>query len=421
MRLISRLLTLVKAMARQRSSQVLLRPAVVIALIAAIAMVDRGRAGNYSEFVKTSGVQFTLHNAPFYITGVNNHYLTYGSQTEVDRVLNDAVALHANVIRIFLQPVIGSPDDWIFPWSVWNWRKTGKTSDLVVNGNYLLYWDKKTHAMGINDGPNGMQKVDYLIAAAKKRNLRLIICFLDFWSYTGGMQQMRAWYGSWDEDHFFFADPRTTHDYKVWVKHVIERKNPQTGLRYRDDPSIMAWELANEANAKPESLRFQWTADMSKYVKSLDHNHLVASGNANPDPENFDISIPSIDFGTWHGYPLYLKIGVDDFDKLIRRYCDTAPVYGKPVLLEEFGYARSNPDQAEAYAKWLKTIAADPNCSGWLLWRLVSLQDDGEYPADDHPVAQFDLHNDGGPLWQVVKAAIARGRDIKAAIARGQE
>jgi hypothetical protein len=43
----------------------------------------------------------------------------------------------------------------------------------------------------------------------------------------------------------------------------------------------MAWELMNEGNASPESLRLEWTAEMSAYVKSLDSNHLVSSGNAN--------------------------------------------------------------------------------------------------------------------------------------------
>jgi hypothetical protein len=37
---------------------------------------------------------------------VNNHYLTFGSQDEVTRVLDDAVTMGANVVRTFLQPVM---------------------------------------------------------------------------------------------------------------------------------------------------------------------------------------------------------------------------------------------------------------------------------------------------------------------------
>lgn len=44
------------------------------------------------------------------MAGVNNHYLTFGSSAEVTRVLDDATAMGANVVRTFLQPVIGSLD-----------------------------------------------------------------------------------------------------------------------------------------------------------------------------------------------------------------------------------------------------------------------------------------------------------------------
>ena len=39
----------------------------------------------------------------FFVTGVNNHYLTFGSHDEVTDVL-DAAAMGANVVRTFLQP-----------------------------------------------------------------------------------------------------------------------------------------------------------------------------------------------------------------------------------------------------------------------------------------------------------------------------
>jgi mannan endo-1,4-beta-mannosidase len=231
---------------------------------------------------------------------------------------------------------------------------------------------------------------------------------------------MAAWYGvrkqdhffssqHMRDDHFFFTDPRTIRDYQHWVEYVVNRMNPRTGLRYRDDPTIMAWDLANEANAKPDELRLHWTAEMAAYVKQQDPNHLVASGNANMDLKRFDISIPTIDFGTWHGYPKYLRINVDQFDRLIRQYCDAAVVYQKPVLLEEFGFARSNPDQVAAYAKWLTTLS-EPDCAGWLAWRLVSHQQNGYYPVDNYD--QFDVRKDETALWNVIHEAITRGRSV---------
>lgn len=363
-----------------------------------------------TPFVGTAGTSFTVDGRPFFVTGVNNHYLTFASQGEVTRVLDDAAAMGANVVRVILQPVIGSRDGSV-P-TVWNWRNpAADASNLGVGQADLLYWDVEKHAMAVDDGPDGMQKIDFLIAEAGERHLKLIIAFLDFWDYTGGAQQMRAWYGSTDKSTFFFSDPRTKRDYKTWVEHVVRRVNPLTGLAYRDDPTIMAWELMNEGNARPESLRLDWTAEMSAYVKSLDPNHLVSSGHANVEPKLADLTIPTLDFGTWHGYPLYYGLSVRQFDKTITEFCQIAGRVQKPVLLEEFGYARSNKDSAEAYAGWLDTLARDPDCGGWLVWRLVSLQDHGRYPDDKHD--QFDVHNDAGPIWNVLKAATARAAQIR--------
>lgn len=382
-----------------------LRTILVSALLSAW-MAAAGAGGAAAAFVRVSGTGFAIDGKPFYVTGVNNHYLTFGSHNEITRVLDDAVAMGANVVRTFLQPVIGSFDGSAA--TIWNWRGRAEASGLGVGGTYLLYWDPQKNAMAVNDGPDGMQKVDFLVAECGKRHLKLIVAFLDFWDYTGGSQQMRAWYKSTDTSGFFFRDPRTRRDYENWVAHVVQRVNPLTGAAYRDDPTVMAWELMNEGNASPESLRLAWTAEMSAYVKSLDPNHLVGSGYANATEKLSDLAIPSLDFGTWHGYPLYYKLSVRQFDDMISEFCRLASAAGKPVLLEEFGYARSNPDQSAAYAMWLDTLTTHPDCAGWVVWRLVALQDSGRYPADEND--KFDVRNDGGPLWNTLGAAARAGR-----------
>jgi mannan endo-1,4-beta-mannosidase len=353
------------------------------------------------QFVAAVGTRFTLADKPFFPIGVNNHYLSFGTEGEVTRVLDDAVAMGANVVRTILQPVIGSLDGSVT--TIWDWKSTAGSSDLGVNGTYLLYWDNSASKMAINDRSSGMGKVDFMIAEAKKRNIKLIIALLDFWSYTGGAQQMRAWYGSSNKNSFFFTDLRTKQDYRTWVHHVLRRVNAKTGLRYKDDPTIFGWELMNEPNAQPDSLKKKWIAEMSAYVKSEDPNHLVGSGHANITERYSDSATHSIDFVTWHGYPLFHNLSVRQFDHLINEYCGLAAEQQKPVLLEEFGYARSNPDQAAAYKQWLDTLNHNSNCAGWLVWRLVARQQNGKYPADEHD--QFDVHNDGSPVWEVLKGA----------------
>jgi mannan endo-1,4-beta-mannosidase len=141
----------------------------VFALLSAPAAVSAADDPSATSFIKTSGTNFTLDGRPFFVTGVNNHYLPYGSQDEVTRVLDDAVAMGANVVRTFLQPVIGSLDGSIA--TIWNWRLEADASDLAVKGTYLLYWNPSQNGMAINDGANGMQKVDFLIAETGKRHL----------------------------------------------------------------------------------------------------------------------------------------------------------------------------------------------------------------------------------------------------------
>ncbi|MER9159247.1 cellulase family glycosylhydrolase [Mesorhizobium sp. M0778] len=383
----------------------------VLALLCVPAAVSAADSLAPASFIKTSGTEFTVDGRPFFLTGVNSFYVTFASKDEVIRVLDDAVAMGANAVRIFLQPVIGSPDGSTA--TIWNWRLEADASDVAVRGMYLLSWDPHENRMAINDGVNGMQKIDFLVAEAGKRHLRLVIAFLDFWAYTGGAQQMRAWYGSQDESRFFFDDPRTKRDYRTWVRHVVQRVNLLTGLVYRDDPTIMAWELMNEGNARPEALRLAWTAEMSAYVKSLDSNHLVSSGHANVSEKLADLMIPTLDFGTWHGYPLYYNLTVQEFNDLITEFCQLAARANKPVLLEEFGYARSNRDSADAYATWLDTLTRDPKCSGWIVWQLASRQDSGRYPVDEHD--QFDIRNDGSVIWKIFKAATARAAQTREA------
>jgi len=53
-------------------------------------------------------------------------------------------------------------------------------------------------------------------------------------------------------------------------------------------------------------------------------------------------------------------------------------------------------------------IANDPDCAGWVVWRLASLQDDGSFPLDQHD--PFDVHAGGGRTWEVLKSAASSAR-----------
>ena len=349
-----------------------------------------------------------LDGEEFPIAGVNNYYLTFGSQSEVRRALDDAKLLGSNVVRTFISPVIGSLDMTTVP-TIWDWKKREVSANLGVNGAYMLYWDPATKAPAFNDGADGLMKLDFLISEARKRDLKLIIAFMDFWKYTGGAHQVSAWYGSSDPTAFFGSDARARAAYKAWVGHILNRTNTIDGIAYKDDPVIMSWQLMNEPDIRPASSLRAWIEEMSAYVKSVDPHHLLSTGHWNLYDEFSDMEIKTIDYGTWHAYPLHWGVSVDEIDRRIPEFCALAKKANKPILLEEFGYARSQPDYLDAYRKWTSSVESNPDCAGWLVWSLVSRQDIGSFPADE--VEQFDIRNNGHPVWDVLREAATRQRE----------
>ena len=90
-------------------------------------------------------------------------------------------------------------------------------------------------------------------------------------------------------------------DYHNLIRDVLNRRNTVSGLLYKDDPSVLAWQAANEAMSyfpdrqKPqnEKLITDWTLETAKFVKSVDKQHLFISSDGTVeryrDDENVDM------------------------------------------------------------------------------------------------------------------------------------
>src|SRR5882724_5057395 len=212
---------------------------IIVALFPISISSPISAAGN---FVGRSGSHFTLNGQPWYVAGTNNHYLGWGSQAEVDNVLNDAKAMHFNVVRTILHSVRGSLDGSI-P-TLWNWASTGDTSNMGMHGVYILYWNPATNSMAFNDSAiDGLGRWDYVIWKAGQLGLKLDISLLDFWQWGGGVQQINANFkgGNYDISNapdrytFFVQDTRTKQFYQNWVNHVLNHVNSRTGIAYKND------------------------------------------------------------------------------------------------------------------------------------------------------------------------------------------
>ena len=113
-----------------------------------------------------------------------------------------------------------------------------------------------------------------------KYGIRVIIPFIDNWSWFGGVTEFAAFRGMQHND--FFYDVTLKADFKELIRKVLTRINTVNGLAYKEDPIILAWQLGNELcllnNTSRDAVPVAWTVEMSDFIKSLDGNHLIMDG-----------------------------------------------------------------------------------------------------------------------------------------------
>ena len=146
------------------------------------------------------------------------------------------------------------------------------------------------------------------------------------------------------------------------IKLVLSRKNSINGIKYINDKTIMAWEVANEPriwNVANEPAFTDWLNKVVSEIKSLDKNHLVTTGSEGRAGSNDDLAAferthnnPNIDYLTMHIWPKNwtwyniadeensTKIAIQKTEKYIDEHIKVAQNLKKPLVLEEFGYPR---------------------------------------------------------------------------------
>ncbi|NUT08860.1 MAG: cellulase family glycosylhydrolase [Nonomuraea sp.] len=364
--------------------------AVAAALVAALCVTPADAA---PAFVGRHGTGLVLNGKPFRFAGTNNYYLMYKPKAMVDDVFARAKAADLRVIRTWGSLDIGAQDD------------TGSVHHKE-DGVYFQYWDGAKPAY--NDGPDGLQHLDYVLWKARQSGVKLIIPFVNNWSAFGGVDQYVRWAGGRYHDEFY-TSPTIRGWFKDWIGHLLTRVNPLTGIAYKDDPTVMAWELANEPRCKGSGLYpaspscstatlTAWADEMSRHVKSVDPRHLVSAGDegfyCRPGGADFteDCSegvdtlalarLPKIDLMSLHLYPDHWGKDAAWGLAWIDRHLADARRAGKPVVLGEFGLldkSTRNP----VYRRWLDAFVRGGG-SGVAYWMLAGAQDDGTlYPDYD--------------------------------------
>ncbi len=218
--------------------------------------------------------------------------------------------------------------------------------------------------------------IDHTLALANKHGVRVMLCLsAESGDYLGGIGTYAAHRGKKRAD--FWTDPQLREDYKATVRHVLTRVNTVTGVPYRDDKAILAWQFGNEMHGAQTN----WLSEMAAYMKRLDPNHLVSETRHHPAfaPQLID---RNIDLLTRHYYTDYANSGTN-WSAAVRR--EVEQIKGRrPFFVGEFGpyidgkvLTRENVEGK--LKSFLDTCVDTEGVAGALLWSMYFHHRDGGY------------------------------------------
>ena len=348
------------------------------------------------ELVRVRDGRFDVGGSSLPVVGANCYYLAYASPRMRGDVLAIANQLGLNTIRSLAFLDCKAAPSGTVPEDAWR-------------GVYFQCWDPDKSCPRLNEGADGLERLDHLIADAEAAGIRLILPLVNHWPDFGGMDRYVEWFQAGSRDQFY-RDARVRAAYQSYMQQLLTRRNTVTGRVYNQEPAILAWELANEPRCETRDGRevlLGWIRDMSRWVKQQDPNHLLSVGDEGQfasgsghlydgrygvDCEAF-LQVPDIDFGTFHMYPEAwnqpdpVQFGI----QWIEQHLSAGRKAGKPMLLEEYGMTVGADGQSSiltrnfVYRYWLQAVSSERG-AGDLAWMIASVDDltDKLYPDYDH-------------------------------------
>ncbi|MCP4599405.1 MAG: cellulase family glycosylhydrolase [Proteobacteria bacterium] len=229
----------------------------------------------------------------------------------------------------------------------------------------------------------GLVALDRLLALSQNRGIRLLLVLTNNWEDFGGAKAVVDAVAP-EEDlpkDAFWSDPRAVNAQREYIRTLIERTNTITGEEYAKDPTVFAWELANEARCEDsewctDNTLVEWARKMADAAREAGAQQPIAWGGAGylgDHGEDLDAIAmdAAVDILTLH---LYLHhdnphlFGLSDRQRidqaigigarLIRDRSELAKFHNMPLLVEEFGWpapksANRDAERAEIYRGWL--------------------------------------------------------------------
>lgn len=356
-----------------------------------------------SGFVRVEGNRFILDGKPFHFVGANLSIMHHPEKRRgAEEVLTAAARDGIRVARV-----------WAFgegPRKATAWQRA-----------HLFF------RAGPSDWiPAAPEHLDRVLAIARRVGIRLIVCLSNHWADYGGVPQYLRWAGLPGATLFggadrYYQSPRTRAAFRAHVERLLSRTNHVTGVAYRDDPTIFAWELMNESKvdtAAGAAARRVWIADMSRLVRRLAPNHLVSAGVSlyrlvrERREWQAVCALPALDFCDGHIYPEetlgnrppeLVDRAIDDFVLIAQHRVK------KPFILGEFGVQGQGDEprrwQGRTRAEWIARVyerLAYDAAAGGLLW----IYQPSGTPIGGHAVVMGDPASE--EIRAVVRAAAAR-------------
>jgi mannan endo-1,4-beta-mannosidase len=233
--------------------------------------------------------------------------------------------------------------------------------------------------------------LDKVFQIADEKNVRIILPVIASQSFGGwrGVDEFAAFRGQPGTN--FWTDPQLRTDFRRLLFDLLNRTNTFTGIQYKNDPAILAWQLGNELDSYYWDRGLdrqlwlpritQWSVEMAAYIKSVDTNHLVMDGGGD---RKVYLTDPNVDIISEHLYEYWReKSGQPtNLAAAARDVWSEAAGY-KPVIIDEFGM------DGERNLEALMDAIKESGISGGLLWSIRSHRRDGG----------FYYHNEAGTRW----------------------
>ena len=341
---------------------------------------DRGRAG----FVQARNGRFVIDGKPFRFVGANVAVMYRDEdRAKMPETLRQAAQHGIKVVRVWASGE-GGPND-VKPIGADrnDWPRTHSFRNKPDE------WNEAEFAF-----------LDQVLAEAAKNKLLVQLCLTNWWRDTGGISQYLRWAGvnGADDDGYpfglndekamlFYSNETARRLYRAHVEKIATRRNSVSGVLYKDDPTIFGYELINEGKCLTGRWeeRRAWIAEMSNYLRSLDPDHMIASGEwgyrsggaAERREWLADNALPNIDYCDVHHYP---KDDHDSFvdspsalNDFVRNRIAAAYSLRKPLVFGEFGIGPEGYNgisEIDWYRAYLEYVARN-GAGGAMFWILT--------------------------------------------------